>query len=308
MTTQGDSVCFCLTISGIDGESLLKREPNFKLCFVPSHEHPKLVEINSNIGLLHCQPSAIQALLSCAPLDEKDLDSCIMFEEEIIFEMPADDDLGVASDEILIEDEVCIPFGSQLFPHHDDHVLQSSESHPPFHLVDNKRCPVMLSACFNHSPKLPYHQSELVHHLDLLQSNPALYKVVGSKFQGVHSFQSICHPQHAILPIHGELKSIHVMPKDYTTTLTHFNAGCFTFTVDTFVQCLASTPGRMSPGFFLTRICLQVNPTCICSTGCILKTPWESCLIAILSILERRQSTHQLRLMESLNLKTAYWQ
>jgi len=102
-------------------------------------------------------------VLACVPLDDKDLGNCIkniMFEEDIIFDMSADDDMRVANDDILIEDEVYIPFGSQF----DEYVLQSSESYPSCYLVDDKRCPIKLSACFNHSPRLSYQKSELMHH------------------------------------------------------------------------------------------------------------------------------------------------
>jgi len=69
MATQDHSISFSSSISGIDGESLLDKEPSF----MPSYEHPKLVEIKGNTGLPHCQPSTIQLLLACVSLDDMDL-------------------------------------------------------------------------------------------------------------------------------------------------------------------------------------------------------------------------------------------
>jgi len=69
---------------------------------------------------------------------------------------------------------------------------------------------------------LIYAMNDLVPHLGLLYSNPALYMVVGSHLQGVDSFQAITFPQLAILlPVYGEIKATASMPKGYTSILTN---------------------------------------------------------------------------------------
>ncbi len=50
-----------------------------------------------------------------------------MFEEEIIFDTAADDDLELTSkDDIFLEDALCVPFSTSLFPHHDQGIIQDA--------------------------------------------------------------------------------------------------------------------------------------------------------------------------------------
>jgi len=80
-----------------------------------------------------------------------------------------------------------------------------------------------------------------VYHLVLLHSNPALYMIVGSHLQGMDSFQSICFPQLALLPIYGEIKATGIMPKGYAITLIDAIDNGLTFTLKTFVHNGGST-------------------------------------------------------------------
>jgi len=87
-------------MSGLDKKIFLGKEP----VHLPSHQHPKLAEVKQGIiGLPHCQPSFF---MRCCLPHSMDLDNCLIFEEEIIFDNSADDELGVAIDDILIEGEV----------------------------------------------------------------------------------------------------------------------------------------------------------------------------------------------------------
>jgi len=105
-------ISFTSAIWCIDEESLLDKDP----IIVPSHECPKFVEIKSHTGLPHWQPSVIPAVLACASLDDKDMDSCITFEKEITVVTFADHDVEFTNenDGILFQDDLCIPFGMQL--------------------------------------------------------------------------------------------------------------------------------------------------------------------------------------------------
>jgi len=93
-----------LAISCIDGEPL----PDQQLDVWNSHEH-------------FWYPPCIYKLLSCDQLNSMDLGASTVFEEVIVFDTVADDDLELTSDDdIFFEDELCVPFSTHLFPHHDE--------------------------------------------------------------------------------------------------------------------------------------------------------------------------------------------
>jgi len=109
-TTQADPVSFTSAIAGIDGESLLEKD----FIIVPSHVYHELAKVKGNTGLWHCQHSAIQALLACDSLADKDLDTCIVFEEEITFVAFADD-IDLTNDDIPFQDDL-YPFWHAVVP------------------------------------------------------------------------------------------------------------------------------------------------------------------------------------------------
>jgi len=55
-----------------------------------------------------------------------DLGASTVFEEEIVFVTAADDELDFTSnDNIFFKEELCVPFSTHLFPHHDkDNIIQ----------------------------------------------------------------------------------------------------------------------------------------------------------------------------------------
>jgi len=98
-----------------------------------------------------------------------------MFEEEIIFATIADDDLEFTiEDDIFLEHRLCVPFSINLFPHHDQAIIQDvfQEStlqdvlygftSSSFQLVAGK-CSAPLSGCFHQVPNLILPEHNLMH-------------------------------------------------------------------------------------------------------------------------------------------------
>jgi len=144
------------------------------------------------------QSSITHKLLTCTSVDDKNLGGLKMFEEEIIFDTAADDDLEFTSeDDIFPEDALCIPFSTSLFPHHNQSIIQEvlQEStlqdvlhgfvSPSLQFVAS-RGSTPLQDCFYQVPKLIHPKHDLKHR-DLLQFHlPVLYKVVGRLLQDMH--------------------------------------------------------------------------------------------------------------------------
>ncbi len=179
MVMYKESVCFAmltsatLAISSIDGEPLSDQQ----LDVWNSHEH-------------FWHPSLILKLLTCNALTNMDLDTNTVFEEEIVFDTAADDDLEFTSeDDIVLGDALCVPFSTSLFPHHDQGIIQDvlQESalqdvlhgfvSPSSHFVAGMSC-TPLPDCF-HQVSMLIHLECYLKHLGWLQFHlPVLYKVV----------------------------------------------------------------------------------------------------------------------------------
>jgi len=116
MANQEDYISFTLAIPSIDGESLMEKD----LVIVPSHQHLMTAEIKRNTSLPYYQhPIIYDEFMACVLL-ERDLASCMMLEEEITFVTTSDGDAEFTNDDIPFQEDLCIPFGVQLFPHHDE--------------------------------------------------------------------------------------------------------------------------------------------------------------------------------------------
>ncbi len=103
--------------------------------------------------------------------------------------------LQFTSDDILFDDEPCIPFNTHLFPYHDEDniiqdVSQGSTLQDVLHAFANPSSQfdagmssTSLPGCFNQIPRLILYE-KVMKHLDWLQFHlPVLYEVVGSSLQ-----------------------------------------------------------------------------------------------------------------------------